>query len=146
MAAALVNQPVNRAAVADIAENSTVLKTIAALLPGFGLAISIIQQISLNKQIPTSDAPRVIELIKVENDYKAANMINNVITCVVHIVGTSKGILPTGILFGPTGSLVSGCLGLGALFAQNLYHLYLNNRSINEIRSTGRVCHGMIIY
>lgn len=115
-----------------IEENSAVMKAISCI-PLLGLIPSYIQESSLERKITnTLGAPRAIELINVKNQYKAANVIRNLLSAALTIAGIAFGIL--------SGTLVSGAVsiviftGLAGLYIYEIKH---NNKIITDLQSTG---------
>lgn len=113
-----------------IQENSILLKAISCI-PIFGIIISASQEISLIEKIKHTDkAPRLIELIQIKNEYKAANITRNLLQAAFVVTGIALGFFSCGLGASMTGVFL-------ALSGIHAYTIYQNTRVINELQSTG---------
>lgn len=131
-----------------IEENSLLMKALS-YVPLIGFISSLIQERSLaNKIFITAEAPRLVELINVKNQYKIANAVRNLLTAALIVAGIAFGIFSGPLAFGIIGSpLLSGTIStilLTGVAGLNVYKIHQNNAVINELQSTG-VRLGMIV-
>lgn len=115
-----------------IEENSTLLKAISCI-PLIGIATSLFQEISLAHKITqVADAPRLIELINVKNQYKVANVVRNLFTAALIVAGIALGIIGGTFAFGAVLTLAH--VGMAGL---NIYRIHKNSQVVSELQTTG---------
>lgn len=83
----------------------------------------------------TTDAPKLIELINVKNQYKDANIVRNLLTATLIVAGIALGI------FGSTFGLVFAGVHI-AVAGFTIHLINQNNKIVNELQTTG-FRHGM---
>jgi hypothetical protein len=98
-AVAAVQAPVLEAVPADflepfiVQEDSTLMKVFSCI-PILGMIPSMIQEVSLaNKAGLLANRAQLLEVIKVKNQYKVANIIRNVLDIALIVAGIALGII-----------------------------------------------------
>lgn len=113
-----------------IEENSTIMKVLSCI-PLLGIIPATIQDRSLALKITLEEnASRLVELIKVKNQYKVANIVRNVITIALMVAGIALGLLSVGL-----GTVCASLLALAVGFY--VYNIHENNKVINILQTTG---------
>jgi hypothetical protein len=126
----LVAQPIFHQPIV-IEEDSTLMKVLSCI-PLLGIVPAIMQDKTLGLKIfLTDDVPRLVELIKVKNQYKVMNVVRDVISLALIITGLAFGVL----------SVIS-CITLGILaisIVLNISRFYENKTVIHILQAKGFV-------
>ena len=115
-------------------ENATFLKAITCI-PLLGALFSFFPEMTLAQEInntETSDTSRLIKLINIKNQYKAAAVVSYLLATALVVTAIALHILP---IVGPVIG-ISIWLGLAGLEIFKIYH---NKKVLNELQSTGLI-------
>lgn len=112
-------------------EENTTLKKILSCIPLIGFLPSFIHEKSLKAQIKLSNnVPRMVELLKVKNQYKVMNIVRDFINIALIICGFAFGILGT--------AFCGICLGIYAIdILFNVERLSENKVAIHTLQARG---------
>jgi hypothetical protein len=115
-----------------IKENSTLMKVLSAI-PLLGIIPTYIQENSLGSKIELSaDAPRLVQLIEVKNQYKVMNIVRDLLSIALAVAGVAFGVL--------TAAGGGVCLGIFALsIGVNVYRITENKTVIDILQTKGFV-------